>query len=77
MVDEYEYEITMIHDKTDSFLLKTNYPTPPPPSLFLGLLKGPKNPTHPTNVRWVADHFDRWVRFLIKYQLPLIYNISK
>lgn len=29
MVDEYEYEIMMIHDKTDSFLLKTNYPTAP------------------------------------------------
>lgn len=43
MVDEYQYEITMIHNKTDSFLLKTNPPTPS----FLRVAQGPKKPNPP------------------------------
>ena len=60
MVDEYEYEITMIHDKTDSFLLKTNHPpplTPPPPLSFLRVAQGPKKSNPPNQCEMGSGPF--------------------
>ena len=54
MVDEYEYEITMIHDKTDSFLLKTNHP---PPLSFLRVAQGPKKSNPPNQCEMGSGPF--------------------
>ena len=58
MVDEYEYEITMIHDKTDSFLLKTNHPSSsPPPFSFLRVAQGPKKSNPPNQCEMGSGPF--------------------